>query len=121
MKGKPKTKPKAVKSEKDISSYILTRNMLKKQEISIPVQSFTNETQVYCVSLSLNKHGDFNLNCNCGELYNDAARERCKHRKGILDLLNKQYNYASTTTTSSSSSDAKIKEVEITLEELLLD
>jgi hypothetical protein len=118
MKGKTKTKPKTHKSEKDISSYILTRNMVKKQEISIPVQSFTNEAQVYCVSLSLNKHGDFSLNCNCGELYNDAARERCKHRKGILDLLNKQYNYSSTT---SSSSDAKIKEVEITLEELLLD
>jgi hypothetical protein len=117
MKGKTKPKPKVVKSEKDISSYILTRNIVKKQEIAIPVQSFTNESQVYCVSLSLNKHGDFSLNCNCGELYNDAARERCKHRKGILDLLNKQYSYSSTT----SSSDAKIKEVEITLEELLLD
>lgn len=118
MKGKTKSKPKVVKSEKDISSYILTRNIVKKQEIAIPVQSFTNEAQVYCVSLSLNKHGDFSLNCNCGELYNDAARERCKHRKGILDLLNKQYSYSSTKT---SSSDAKIKEVEITLEELLLD
>jgi hypothetical protein len=120
MKGKTKTKTKAVKSEKDISSYILTRNIVKKQEIAIPVQSFTNEAQVYCVSLSLNKHGDFSLNCNCGELYNDAARERCKHRKGILDLLNKQYSYSSTSSTTSSS-DAKIKEVEITLEELLLD